>query len=396
MSVFGCDVVVVGGGMVGLSCALGLAQAGFVVAIVEANAHPQKDLPAPHAPFHPRVVACNPTTKAFLDTLQVWETLVETQRVGPYRRMVIWDACLEGRIQFDAFDAACVHLGYLVEQQGVTAALWQALERCPLVTFFLGESIERVVSDDAGISLTLRSGQQLRASLVVGADGTHSITRTLVGISVVARDYQQTALIATLETTLPHQETAYQRFGPEGPLALLPLARPTTSAIVWTLSPERAEQFCRYSSSQLCRLLTEESEGILGAIQTISPCHSFPLRAQYARRYVVPRCALVGDAAHTIHPLAGQGVNLGLQDSKALIEVLTRARSQRRDYGQLETLLRYERQRRWWNNGMGSAMTFLKEVFGSSSVFLQQLRSQGLSWVDRQKALKRLFIRMAQ
>ena len=373
--------------MVGLSLACGLADAGFAVTVVEARAPaPREDWPD----FDLRVSAITRASERIFENLGAWPAMC-AERVTPYREMRVWDAGGSGEIHFDSAELGEAALGHIVENRVITAALWRrAAElgvalRCPA-------KVTAIDTGEQRATLTLDNGDTLQADLLVAADGARSAIRDMAGIAVQAASYEQQAVVATIRVGTSHADTAWQRFLPAGPLALLPLGADHVS-IVWTTSPERAEQLLALPEAEFDAALTRDSECRLGNLSLEGPRAAFPLQRQHAERYVQPGLALVGDAAHQIHPLAGQGVNLGLLDAAELVDVLVAARVARRPLGGLNTLRRYERARRGDNLAMQQAMT--KQLFGDVPAPIRLARNLGLSLADRAGPVKRAFARAA-
>ncbi|MEN8166679.1 MAG: UbiH/UbiF/VisC/COQ6 family ubiquinone biosynthesis hydroxylase, partial [Pseudomonadota bacterium] len=321
------DLIVVGGGMVGSALACATAEAGFEVCVLEVR-EPQSDWPADEVDL--RVSALSRSSQRILENLGVWQRMTE-MRVSPYSDMHVWDAGGSGSIHFSAADIGEPNLGHIVENRVTQLALWERLgelpgatRRCPVALGSLetGEQPKVILSD----------GSCLRARLLVGADGRESRVRQLAGIASQGWEYDQHAIVATIQPERHHRFTAWQRFMPSGPLAFLPVDDGRCS-IVWSTSPRRAAALMELDDGAFCHALSEASEGVLGAIQAVGPRGVFPLRLGHAQSYIREGLALVGDAAHAIHPLAGQGVNLGLLDAASLAEVLIEARKVGRRLG---------------------------------------------------------------
>jgi len=387
-------VIVVGAGMVGLACALALVQKGFQVVLLEAQSELPVGMPSETDPFDTRVVAISRATENFLAQLGVW-ALIKQSRYCAYQHMRIWDQVADGLIQFSAMDFFEPDLGHIIEQRVIKSALWQALMQHPACSIKTGTKITALQTDAQQSQLILQDGSVLSASLVIAADGAPSQIRNLCQIATTSWEYQQSAIVATVRGTRTHQATAYQRFSPDGPLALLPLADCHQSSIVWTTTPMEAKSLCALSASDFALALTREMDGVMGEMHLMSERIIFPLRTHHAKQYAVARCVLVGDAAHTLHPLAGQGVNLGFLDIIALVAVLEKTKARGRDFGALMVLKRYERARKLHNQMMIVAMELFKRGFGSRITIIQRLRNIGLNWVDNQKPLKQWFAKVA-
>ncbi len=384
------DVMVVGAGIVGLSSALALANEGFEVAILEAQSHPKQELPLSNAEYDTKVVAITRASQHFLDQLGVWDT-IDLTRSCAYQHMKVWDSVMDGLIEFSAVDFFEDDLGHIIEQSVIIGALWQALKVTPKITIFTGAKIESFSYQNEKAKLTF-GDKSLTAKCVIGADGASSRMRDLCQISTTTWDYKQSAIVATVQGTLSHYHTAYQRFAADGPLALLPLAHSHMSSIVWTTTPQQAQELMQLNQCDFAKKLGHEMDSVMGEMSLISQRFLFPLKTHHAKQYAVPGCVLVGDAAHTLHPLAGQGVNLGLMDVFALVETLTKNKTQ---IGEFNILKRYERQRKSHNQIMIWAMELFKQGFGSQVHLVQRARNVGLNWVNGKPQLKHLFAKMA-
>lgn len=387
------DVIVVGAGLVGLSCALALAKQNFRVLILEAKQNPKIKIPSKNDPIDVRVVALSRASEHFLDQIGVWSTIKQS-RIGPYQHMTVWDQSADGEIHFSAWDFFEPNLGHIIEQSVILGALWQALEENPQVSLLSGVNIHQLQDDKTHMSVFLEQ-VHLKAKLVIGADGANSIIRRKGAFQVKGWEYEQSAIIATIQSQLTHNETAYQRFASDGSLALLPLADQNHTSIVWATSPAQASQLCAKPAEEFNQILTRESQAILGDLKVVGPRFQIPLRTHHVQSYVTSRCALIGDAAHTLHPLAGQGVNLGFLDVFTLIQKLIHAKERKRDFGDLKVLQRYDRERRLHNQIMIWSMEIFKRGFMSQSPLVSHLRNWGLNWVNKQEQLKQLFAKLA-
>jgi 2-octaprenylphenol hydroxylase len=384
------DLLVVGGGMVGSALARACSGKGLRIAVIETRA-PQRDWPPGEIDL--RVSALSRASQRILARLGAWERIAALG-ANPYRRMCVWDALGGGSIHFDAQALGEPDLGHIVENRVIQLALWEALESSPDITLVCPASIAELERTDAGTRLMLADGRTLRGRLLVAADGRDSLVRELSGIETEGRDYDQRAIVANVRAQEWHEETAWQRFLPTGPLALLPLADGRCS-IVWSATEERAAELLAIGDAAFSAALTDASEARLGALVVEGPRAAFPLRLQHAKQYVLPGLALVGDAAHAVHPLAGQGVNLGFLDAAELAAAIDVAVNRGRDIAGLWTLRRYERARRGDNLAMLAAMDLIKRTFGNESPPVVAARSLGLSLTDRIGPLKDLFMERA-
>lgn len=383
------DVVIAGGGMVGTALACALGESALQVALLES--HPP-EAPSPTANPGLRVSAISPASARILRHLGAWQSIVDAGRLCAYRAMEVWDAAGSGRIRFDAGELGADELGWIVENHWLQWSLAKAAMRFGNVDVLAPAELALVGNRDTGLHLQLADGRTLQTRLLVGADGANSRVRHHAGIDVRGEPYGQRGVVATVRTERPHLATARQRFLADGPLAFLPLFNGACS-IVWSLPDVQADTVLALDDQAFRLALGEAFEWHLGEITACGPRAGFPLRLQHAERYVRPRLALIGDAAHVVHPLAGQGVNLGLLDAAALAQVLREAGG--RDPGGLGVLRRYERWRRGYNTVMVTALDGIKHLFASSSPALQLARNFGLSLADATPPLKAFFARQA-
>ncbi|MEO6967101.1 MAG: UbiH/UbiF/VisC/COQ6 family ubiquinone biosynthesis hydroxylase [Rhodanobacteraceae bacterium] len=378
------DIAIAGGGMIGAACALALARRGFETILIEPRepatwrAGEREDL---------RVIALAPSSAGLLDELGVWNAIRDA-RVSPYRRMFVWDAESGAELSFDAADEGRAELGWIVENKLLQSTLWNALDGagvrhiCPGEVREVGTRVDRVV-------LEVGDNESLSARLLVIADGAKSALREHVGIGTRGRDYGQRAVVAHVSTECSHENTAWQRFTREGPIALLPLCD-GRSSIVWSLSEQRAQQVLAMDDAAFCNEVGVAGDFRLGRVTATSPRASFPLRLQLATTYAIDRCVLLGDAAHAVHPLAGQGANLGLRDVAELTRVLGEARATGRDFSAPHVLQRYARRRRSADTLDALSFDALSRVFAWRASPLVALRGIGLRAVNALLPLKRI------
>jgi 2-octaprenylphenol hydroxylase len=384
------DIIVVGGGMVGAAFARACSGKGLRIAVIETRA-PRRDWPAGEIDL--RVSALSRASQRILDRLGAWERIASLG-ANPYRSMCVWDALGGGAIHFDAQSIGESDLGHIVENRVIQLALWEALEASSDIRIVCPASIVEILRTQNVSRVVLSDGQVLAGRLLVAADGRDSLVRELSGIETEGWDYDQRAIVANVRPAEWHRETAWQRFLPTGPLALLPLADGRCS-IVWSATDDRAAELLAMDDAAFSATLTDASEARLGALVVDGPRAAFALRLQHAKEYVLPGLALVGDAAHAIHPLAGQGVNLGFLDAAELASAIDLALRRGRDIAGLWTLRRYERARRGDNTAMLAAMDLIKRIFGNETPPVAAIRSLGLSLTDRIEPLKQVFMERA-
>lgn len=374
------DVVIAGAGMVGATLACLLAQAGKRVAVLEAHTPP---VFTPADPYDLRVSALSRASQRALLRAGAWGGVL-TRRACAYEAMQVWDATGSGEIRFAAADLGEPDLGHIVENRVLQWALWDVLAALENVTLYCPDKLATFQVAADAVTLHLASGATLGAKLLVGADGAASKVRELAGIGMDSQDYGQQGVVAVVKTELPHQYTAWQSFMPSGPLAFLPLADGSCS-IVWTLPADRADAMVQCAVDEFQREVAQALDYRLGEVILVSERAAFSLRGRLAASYVQERVALVGDAAHTIHPLAGQGVNLGIKDA---LELATRIQHATGDIGSLRVLRAYERARRGDNLLMQKTMEGFRLLFGNTLTPWKVLRNTGLSLVNRWDSLK--------
>ena len=382
------DVAVAGGGVVGAACALALARAGLDVALVEARPVPRWLAEQPDL----RVYALAPDNAALLDALGVWPQVVRA-RAQPYRKMRVWDAGGGDELAFDAATLARDELGWIVENGLLVDRLWAALVAAG-VQVHCPARVQGMEQDEAGVRLQLDDGTRLEARVAVAADGGASELRRLAGLDVDAHDYGQRGVVAFIETADPHQETAWQRFLPTGPLALLPFTQ-GRSSIVWTLPEAEAQRVLALDDAAFALELTDASAARLGRAQPVSERAAFPLRRQLVRQQVAGRVLVLGDAAHVVHPLAGQGVNLGLRDVAALRAEVESAQARRVDWASAHGLQRWARRRRSDNTVSAYAFEGINRLFSNADPLAALARGPLLGLAGKLPPLTRALWRHA-
>lgn len=376
--------------MVGAACALALARRGFAVGLVEAR----EPVPwAASAAEDLRVIALAPSSARLLDQLGVWHAIAAA-RVSPYRRMRVWDAASGAEIAFDAAAEGRAQLGWIVENKLVARVLWDALDAAGVRRICPAQITSFARREDRA-TLDLADGSALSAALLVIADGAGSRLRAQADIRVRGRDYHQRAVVAHVATERPHEATAWQRFTPEGPIALLPLSD-GRSSIVWSLPEARAREVLALDDEGFCAAAGLACDFRLGRITANTPRASFPLQLQLANTYAMDRCVLLGDAAHAVHPLAGQGANLGLRDVAELAAVLGGALAAGRDFTAPHVLHRYARRRRAAATVDARAFDALERMFRWQAPAWTMLRGLGIRAADVAGPLKRALAAHAQ
>lgn len=389
------DLIIVGAGMVGSALALALEHSGLNILVVDGGPLSVKPFAA-DAPFEPRVSALSAASQRILERLDVWPGIA-ARRASPYRDMQVWDGSGTGSVHFSAASVHAESLGHIVENRVVQDALLERLHDSDLG--LLGNArLEQLRRSGDGWLLQLADGRELRAPLLVAADGANSAVRRLAGCATREWDYLHHAIVTSVRCARPHQRTAWQRFTDDGPLAFLPLQRGDDQhwcSIVWSTVPAEAERLMKLDDEAFRHELGKAFEWRLGEVSQVDPRLCIPLRQRHAKRYVESGLALIGDAAHSIHPLAGQGVNLGFLDVAVLADVLLHALERGEQPNDVRVLSRYERRRMPHNLAMMAAMEGFERLFQADPLPLRWLRNSGLNWVDELPEAKALFVRQA-
>jgi ubiquinone biosynthesis UbiH/UbiF/VisC/COQ6 family hydroxylase len=383
------DVVIVGGGLVGAGLAAALEPAGLEVALIEAKPPPAG---ADAAGWDSRVYAISPGSAAWLEACGAWER-VPPARLARVEAMAIYGDGGAACLRFSAYDCGLRELATIVEGRALEHALWRRLRERERVRLCGPARCRTFERDERCARIGLEDGTVLDAALVVAADGADSWVRAQAGIAAAPQDYGQRGVVAHFAAEKPHRGTAYQWFRRDGVLALLPLPGDRVS-MVWSTPEPHARELLAAAPAALAQAVATASRHALGALAAEGPAAAFPLRLQRVASLIAPRVALVGDAAHSVHPLAGQGVNLGFRDARALAAVLA-ARGPQRDCGDRALLRRYERARREDVLTMQFATDGLQKLFDAEAVWLARLRNAGLAAVDGLPALKTLLARRA-
>lgn len=391
------DILIAGGGMVGLAVALALLQGDASeqckITVVDAGKRPAF---SPGQEVSLRVSAIASGTASQLASLGAWDSIAEA-RVCPYRDMKVWDATgsVEGpeTLRFDAADFAVPQLGFIVENILIQDALLSLLDAAN-VSINFETRIRSVQKCGNRYVVEYGNGETMTPELLIGADGASSFVRNSAGITVRSWQFPQTAFVTHLQPELSHRNTAWQRFLANGPVALLPL-RDGRVSTVWTTTPEQAKELSNATDDQMASLLTEATDSVLGNLSAAGPRGSFPLKSQHADRYVLDGLALVGDAAHAVHPLAGQGANLGLADARVLAAVIAEALAAGEHPGDLPILRRYERARKVANKSMLHFINGLNRLFSNESTPLARLRGAGMALFNKSGPIRDYAVQVA-
>ncbi|MCG4452618.1 2-octaprenyl-3-methyl-6-methoxy-1,4-benzoquinol hydroxylase [Pseudomonas sp. MMS21-TM103] len=389
------DLIIVGAGMVGSALALALQEQGLDILLIDGGPLSVKPFD-PAAAFEPRVSALSIASQRVLERLGVWQG-VAARRSSPYAEMQVWDGSGTGQIHFSAASVHAETLGHIVENRVVQDALLERLHDGN-VGLLNNARLEQLRRSGDDWLLTLTDGRQLRTPLLVAADGANSAVRRLAGCATREWDYLHHAIVTSVRCAEAHQATAWQRFTDDGPLAFLPLASAPGEhwcSIVWSVTPSEAQRLMALDDDGFCVELGKAFEHRLGAVLHADPRLCIPLRQRHAKRYIEDGLALIGDAAHSIHPLAGQGVNLGFLDAAVLAEELLHALARGERLADERVLSRYERRRMPHNLAMMAAMEGFERLFQADPLPLRWLRNAGLNWVDELPEAKALFVRQA-
>ncbi|MBB1335708.1 MULTISPECIES: FAD-dependent monooxygenase [unclassified Pseudoalteromonas] len=381
------QVCVVGGGCVGLTLALGLVKANISVVVIDAAA--KQVLPGDE--YGLRVSALSLDSQHLFESLQVWPEIL-AQRARAYTHMDVRDQDSFGKIAFNSDELDLPHLGHIVENDIIRYALINELEQHSQATLMFDTRYQQIHQSDNDVFITLDSGEPVIAKLLVAADGANSAIRKQFNLPITFKDYDHNAIVATVKTTEPHNNTARQVFLPTGPLAFLPLPDANTHSIVWSTSPAHCQTLLAMDDSDFNKAVMAALDGQCGLCEVQSARTAFPLKMRYAQQWVTGKVVLMGDAAHTIHPLAGLGMNLGLKDAAYLIELLT---ADNKEFASNRLLRDYERTRKLDAQKHIAMMQGLKELFAGANPLKKLVRGVGLSLVDNLGPIKHLFAKQA-
>ena len=394
------DIVIVGGGMVGATMACLLRDLDLKIALVDRAKFDVLNLEVTGGKFDPRVSAITTATKKIFLDLKVW-TDIEAARCCNYLGMQVWDADGTGCINFSAIDLNQSELGTIVENSILSSALYKQISNQKNLSLLAPMNIASMEVSEGGTRLITDKGQQKTAKLIIAADGANSKIRELCRFSTREWEYNHNAIVTTVKTELAHEQTALQRFIDTGPLAFLPLAVEQNDSIqnycsiVWTAIPKHAEYLMQLSDKNFCTELTKAIEGRLGNIEWCDKRFTFPLWQRHSIDYVKNNVVLIGDAAHSIHPLAGQGVNLGFLDAAVLARELHHGIEVGRELSDQTVLGRYQRKRKGHNLGMMWLMEGFKHLFAEQALPIRWLRNIGMSGVDNISVVKNNLARRA-
>lgn len=382
------DVAIVGAGIAGQTLALGLAQADFSVAVIDAA----KLESVPEDAFSPRVSAISKASERIFRNLGAWEHI---QRMQAYSAMHVWEDQSFGEIHFSASENQIDNLGHIIENTVITQALFEAGKLLPNLTVLEEQKIQSLNQGDGQQLIQLESGEMVMCKLLVGADGGNSFVRKQAKFAVTSWDYDHIAIVANVKTQEAHQLVARQAFTPHGPLAFLPLSDPNTCSIVWSQDTDVAEDLLVLNEEAFCQSLQVALDNQLGKCELITPRFHYPLKMQYAQQWVSDGIVLVGDAAHTIHPLAGQGANLGLLDVASLVQELTRLKAENKPFHTQKSLRAYERWRKAEAMKVIATMEGFKRMFSGTFAPLKLARGLGLAGANSIQPIKHFFIQQA-
>lgn len=386
------DAVIVGAGMIGLAAALGFARQGLTVAVVDKSAPANiGNINANEPTYSNRVSAINHSSQALLETLGVWSNIARKQ---PYTDMHVWEHDGFGDIQFSHSDSKrpVNHLGCIVENSVIVNALSEALKQCDKVSLHFESTIITMQNNDSNAQIVLNNGQILSCKLLLGADGANSLVRRSFGLPITFNDYQQQAIICNVTTEYEHKNTARQVFTEYGPLAVLPLPSANASSIVFSQSTEQAEYLMSLDERDFANHMRSNINNLYGEMVLSTPRQSIDLTMRYARQWVLPHVALIGDAAHTIHPLAGLGANLGFDDVAQMLSLVERYPD---CFSEHFYLRKYERARKSQAIKTIAMMEGFKRGFSNSDKALKFIRNSGLKLANHSSFLKRLFLQQA-
>lgn len=386
------DVIIVGAGMVGALTAVLTAQKGLTVALIDKHSG-RYSLSTPPA-YDARVSAISKLSQQLLEQAGAWQR-IDPNRLAPYHKMAVWDGLGDGYVDFDANYQQAGDLGQLVENAVLCDALMKSVHDTRGIDLYFDDSVAAQRHTEAGVEIDLASDRQLQGAVLIAADGANSQLRQQNGFDTIEWDYGHHAIVTTVEIDQAHENTAWQAFGEEGILAFLPLPSVDDKhyvSIVWSVAPADAEQLVALDESAFCKRLTYAINRRFTALSITVPRMAIPLRQRHAKQYVQEGLVLIGDAAHTIHPLAGQGANLGFADVSALVPILIKAHQRGEVLGSLKILRRYQRARMLDNIAMSASMEAFKRLFTTQQPIVVQLRNMGMKLCQSSPMIKRQLV----
>jgi 2-octaprenylphenol hydroxylase len=383
------DIIIVGAGIVGLTLACALSDSHLKIALIDKNPPAVEYL---ESAIDLRVSAITLASQHIFSKLNVWQN-IPAHKISAFNKMHVWEAIGGGHIDFTSQSIYKQNLGFIIENRCLQTALWMCLQQ-KSIDFIVGQ-VEVIRYLENNVEIILNSNDVFSTTLLVGADGAQSKVRKQMNVDVTSWEYKHTAIIAQVKTELSHQKTAWQCFLPTGPLAFLPLSDAHQTSIVWSASPSEAQRLLALDDQIFSDQLTQVFQKKLGKIEVASQRLSFPLTMRHVKNYLKPGMALIGDAAHTIHPLAGQGVNLGILDAIMLAETILNTHKKGRLIGALYNLRAYERARKSENWIMLAVVEAIKHLFAGEALPLATLRTLGLNATNKIDFIKNYLMRHA-
>lgn len=383
------DIIISGGGLVGASAACLLARNGFKVSLIDSVKHDVESINA-----DPRIVALSRASQNILTQAGVWPR-IDQKNLGPFCNMEVWDEAGTGRMCFDSAEVCEASLGHILAYRDITHAMEAQMAQTDNLELYRPIKVDIIEQHDDRIVVILEDGRRVQSSLLLIGEGANSPTRRMAEIGFMSDSYEQHAVSCVVRTEKQHEQTARQRFLRSGPLAFLPMANQYESCIVWSTEIPHAQELMQIDEQAFAMELASAFEYKLGNIELISKRFTFPLSKSQADHYCKPRIALIGDTAHTVHPLAGQGANLGLLDIAALTQILLETKQKNRDIGRINVLRRYERWRKGENQNMIRALDLIKELYAYDHKAISWCRNIGMDMIDKTSPVKRMIMQHA-
>lgn len=383
------DIIISGGGLVGASAACLLARNGFKVALIDSVKHSVEAINA-----DPRIIALSRASQNILTQAGVWSK-IDPNTLGPFRNMEVWDETGTGKMSFDCAEVCEASLGHILAYRDITHAMEAQMEQTGNLQLYRPIKVDIIEQHDDRVVVILEDGRRVQASLLLIGEGANSPTRRMAEIGFMSDSYEQHAVSCVVRTEKSHEQTARQRFLRSGPLAFLPMANEHESCIVWSTDIPHAQTLMQLDEQEFVAELATSFECKLGKVELASKRFTFPLSKSQADHYCKPRIALIGDTAHTVHPLAGQGANLGLLDIAALTQILVETKQKNRDIGRINVLRRYERWRKGENQNMIRALDIIKELYAYDHKVVSWCRNIGMDMIDKTSPVKRMIMQHA-